>query len=191
MLVTIDEGLATRAEVIREKGTDRSRFLRGDVDRYTWQEVGSSYLISDALAALIAAQWARIESITRARQRIFEQYQSAFTSLASSGDVACPSIPPFAEPAYHIYHLRFATSAARDGAMAFLRARGIEASSHFVPLHLSSYARRELGGHPGQCPVTEQAADRLLRLPLYPGLTADNQRTVIDAVFGFFGRPAA
>jgi dTDP-4-amino-4,6-dideoxygalactose transaminase len=191
MMVTSDEALAARAEVIREKGTDRSRFLRGDVDRYTWQEVGSSYLLSDALAALVAAQWGRIDAITNARRRIFEEYQSAFQELAASGDVTCPFIPPFAEPAYHIYHLRCATPAARDGAVAFLRARGIEASSHFVPLHLSSYARRWLGGRPGACPVTEQAADRLLRLPLYPGLTADNQRTVIEGVFGFFGRRAA
>jgi dTDP-4-amino-4,6-dideoxygalactose transaminase len=72
-----------------------------------------------------------------------------------------------------------------------MRARGIEASSHFVPLHLSSYAQRELGGRAGQCPVTEQAADRLLRLPLYPGLTSDDQRSVVDAVFGFFGRRPA
>jgi dTDP-4-amino-4,6-dideoxygalactose transaminase len=190
MLVTTDAALAARAEVIREKGTDRSRFLRGDVDRYTWQEVGSSYLISDALAALVASQWARLDTITSARRRLFDQYQSAFASLVAAGDVTCPVVPPFAEPAYHIYHLRFLTPAARDAAMALLRARGIEASSHFLPLHLSSYARRELGGRPGQCPVTEQAADRLLRLPLYPGLTADNQRAVIDAVFGFFGRHA-
>ncbi len=191
MLVTMDKELAARAEIIREKGTDRSRFLRGDVDRYTWQEVGSSYLLSDPLAALVAAQWARLGAITDARRRVFDAYQLAFAPLAAAGDMTLPVVPAQAEPAYHVYFVRFATAAARDGATAFIRARGIEASSHFVPLHLSSYARRELGGTAGQCPVTEQAAERLLRLPLYPGLTADDQRAVVDAVFGFFGRRPA
>ena len=191
MLVTMDQDLAARAEIIREKGTDRSRFLRGDVDRYTWQEVGSSYLLSDPLAALVAAQWARLDTITQARRRVFDAYQLAFAPLVASGDLACPVIPAHAEPAYHVYFLRVATASVRDGATACVRARGIEASSHFVPLHLSSYAQRELGGAPGQCPVTEQAAERLLRLPIYPGLTADDQRAVVGAVFGFFGRRPA
>jgi len=191
LLVTMDADLAARAEIIREKGTDRSRFIRGEVDRYTWQTVGSSYLLSEPLAALVASQWQRMDRITEARRRVFEAYQRAFAPLAASGDVIVPSIPAGCEPAYHIYYLRFATLAARNAAATFLRARGIEASSHFVPLHLSGYARRELGTRAGQCPVTERAADTLLRLPLYPSLAADDQRIVIGAVFAFLGqRPA-
>jgi dTDP-4-amino-4,6-dideoxygalactose transaminase len=191
LLVTMDEALAARAEIIREKGTDRSRFIRGDVDRYTWQMVGSSFLLSEPLAALVASQWERIDRITAGRRRVFEAYQRAFAPLAASGDVIVPTIPSGCEPAYHIYYLRFATAAARNAAATFIRARGIEASSHFVPLHLSGYARRELLTRAGECPVTERAADTLLRLPLYPSLAADDQRLVIDAVFAFLGqRPA-
>jgi dTDP-4-amino-4,6-dideoxygalactose transaminase len=190
MLVTMDAELAARAEIIREKGTDRSRFIRGDVDRYSWQTVGSSYLLSDLLAALVAPQWERLERITAERRRRFERYQAAFAPLAASGEVTLPVIPTGCDPAYHIYFLRLATPAVRDAAAASIRARGIEASSHYVPLHLSAYARRELGGRAGDCPVTEHAADRLLRLPLYPALDAGDQDRVVDAVFAFFKRPA-
>jgi dTDP-4-amino-4,6-dideoxygalactose transaminase len=138
LLVTTDAALAARTELIREKGTDRSRFIRGDVDRYTWQVVGSSFLLSEPLAALVASQWRRLEAIVAARRRLFDRYQASFDALRRAGDVTGPTIPPGADPAYHIYFLLFATQAARDGALAFLRGRGIEASSHFVPLHLSS-----------------------------------------------------
>ena len=191
MLVTNDPDLGARVEVIREKGTDRSRFLRGDVDRYTWQMVGSSYLMSDLLAALVASQWQRMDQIVAERRRRFDIYQHAFAPLASAGDVVRPIVPSDCEPAYHIYYLRFATDAARNAAIGALRGRGIEASSHFVPLHLSTYARRELGGRAGDCPNSEQASDRLVRLPLYPALTPDEQQAVIDAVFAFLGRRSA
>jgi len=191
LLVTMDAELAARAEIIREKGTDRSRFIRGDVDRYTWQMVGSSFLLSEPLAALVASQWTRMERTVAARRRVFDEYQRAFAPLAASGDVTLPAITPGCEPAYHIYYVRFATAALRNAAATFLRARGIEASSHFVPLHLSSYAQRELGTRAGDCPVTEQAADTLLRLPLYPSLDARDQLLVVDALFAFLGRRPA
>src|SRR5213078_2097669 len=94
LMVTSDHELASRAEIIREKGTDRSRFLRGDVDRYTWQTVGSSYLLSEPLAALVASQWQRMDRIVAERRRRFETYQAAFAPLASAGDVARPAVPP-------------------------------------------------------------------------------------------------
>ena len=191
MMVTMDAGLAGRAEIIREKGTDRSRFIRGDVDRYTWQTVGSSYLLSEPLAALVSSQWRRMDRIVGARRRVFEAYQRAFAALAASGDVVLPVVPAGCEPAYHIYYLRVPTVAARNEAISFVRARGIEVSSHFVPLHLSAYALRELGTRAGDCPVTERAADTLLRLPLYPSLADADQQRVIDAVFAFFGRHAS
>jgi len=188
MLVTSDPDLAARVEVIREKGTDRSRFLRGDVDRYTWQMVGSSYLMSDVLAALVLAQWNRIDAITSARRERFDRYQQAFAPLAAAGDVARPTVPDGCEPAYHIYYLLADTKPTRDGLVAWMRERGIEASSHFVPLHLSPYASNVLGTRPGQSPVTESVADRLVRLPLYPALSRADQETVVDAVSAFFGR---
>jgi len=188
MLVTSDPDLGARVEVIREKGTDRSRFLRGDVDRYTWQMVGSSYLMSDLLAALVLAQWNRIDAITSARRERFDRYQQAFAPLAAAGDVSRPTVPGGCEPAYHIYYLLADTKATRDGLVSWMRERGIEASSHFVPLHLSPYAANVLGTRPGQCPVTERVADRLVRLPLYPALSPADQQTVVDAVSAFFGR---
>ena len=147
-----------------------------------------AYLLSDPLAALVASQWQRMDRIVGARGRVFDAYQRAFAPLARSGDVILPSIPSGCEPAYHIYYLRFANAATRNAAAAFLRERRIEASSHFVPLHLSAYAHRELGTRAGDCPVTEHAAETLLRLPLYPALGADEQRLVIDAVCAFLGR---
>jgi dTDP-4-amino-4,6-dideoxygalactose transaminase len=191
LLVTMDADLAARAEIIREKGTDRSRFIRGDVDRYTWQTVGSSYLLSEPLAALVASQWQRIDQVVAARRRVFDAYQHAFAPLAAAGDVIVPSIPSGCEPAYHIYFLRFANGAARNAAAAFIRERRIEASSHFVPLHLSAYAQRELGTRAGDCPIAERAAETLLRLPLYPALGAEEQRLVVDAVCAFVGRRSA
>src|SRR5262249_4351597 len=146
--------------------------------------------LSDLLAALVASQWERLERITSERRRRFERYQGAFAPLAASGDATLPVVPPGCEPAYHIYFLRFATPAVRHAAAPFIRGRGIEASSHYVPLHLSAYAQRELGGRAGDCPVTEHAAERLLRLPLYPSLAADDQDRVVDAVFAFFKRSA-
>lgn len=188
MLVTDDAELAARAEIIREKGTDRSRFIRNEVDRYTWQAVGSSYLMSDLLAVLVAAQWQRLDAITAARGARFETYQAAFAPLADAGFVTRPSVPAPCQPAYHIYYLLTDTSEVRNALSSFLRQRGIEASSHYVPLHLSPFARRTYDTRPGMFPVTERAAERLLRLPLYPGLTPPEQQSVIDAVCAFFGR---
>src|SRR5258706_449823 len=145
----------------------------------------------DALASLAArtgialledaalAQWNRIDAITSARRERFDRYQQAFAPLAAAGDVARPTVPDGCEPAYHIYYLLADTKASRDGLVAWMRERGIEASSHFVPLHLSPYAANVLGTRPGQCPVTERVADRLVRLPLYPALSPADQQTVV------------
>jgi len=190
MFVTSDPEVAGRAEIIREKGTDRSRFIRDEIDRYTWQELGSSYLMSDLLATLVLSQWQRLEAITAARRARFETYQSAFEPLAAAGAVTRPTVPAGCEPAYHIYYVLTETVGARKELASFLRQRGIEASSHYVPLHLSPFAQRALHTRPGMFPVTESVADRLLRLPLYPFLSRDDQQSVVDAVFAFFGRCA-
>jgi len=188
MMVTDDPALAARAEIIREKGTDRSRFIRDEVDRYTWQEVGSSYLMSDLLAVLVAAQWRRLDTITAARGERFAAYQQAFAPLVEAGVVKAPGVPAACAPAYHIYYLLADTAERRNALASFLRQRGIEVSSHYVPLHLSPFAQRTLKTRAGMFPITEQVSERLVRLPLYPGLTPDEQQSVIDAVFTFFGR---
>lgn len=187
MLVTSDADLARRAEVIREKGTDRSRFLRGEVDRYTWQEIGSSFLMSDLLAALVASQWLRLDQITEARRDRFRRYQEAFAPLRARRIVTLPTVPRECDPAYHIYYLIAEDVAAQHRLIAFLRGRGIEASSHFVALHLSPFSQRTLHTRPGMLPVTERLADRLVRLPLSAQLSPADQQTVVDAVLAFFG----
>jgi dTDP-4-amino-4,6-dideoxygalactose transaminase len=188
LFVTSDEAMARRAEIVREKGTDRSRFVRGEVDKYTWQAVGSSYLMGDLLSALIASQWQRIDSITAARRERFERYQAGLEPLDAAGVIRRPRVPPGCEPAYHLSWLRVESPAVRSRLAGFLRERGIEASSHFVPLHTSPYAREHLGTRPGTLPVTEDVATRLLRLPLYPSLSVAEQSRVIDSVSAFFGR---
>jgi dTDP-4-amino-4,6-dideoxygalactose transaminase len=188
MMITSDPALASRAEVVREKGTDRSQFLRGVVDKYTWQAVGSSYLMSDLLAALVASQWRRMESLRRARAVRFQRYQEAFAPLAADGSLRLPVIPVQCEPAYHIYFCRVDTASTRGRLMTALRAAGIEASSHFVPLHTSPYATAHLSSRRGDLPVTEEAAETILRLPLYPHLSDGDQATVIDRVLRFFDR---
>jgi dTDP-4-amino-4,6-dideoxygalactose transaminase len=190
MLITRDPALADRAEIIREKGTDRRRFLRGDVDKYTWQEVGSSYLMSDLLAALVASQWRRLDAIRAARQQRWNRYMAAFASLEHQGLLALPAVPRACEPAFHLFYVRLDGSSTRRHLQAALRATGIEASPHFVPLHLSPYARGRWSLRPGSLPVTEQAAESLLRLPLYPTLTPVEQDAVIAGVRSFFGMRA-
>jgi dTDP-4-amino-4,6-dideoxygalactose transaminase len=187
MLVTRDGPLADRAEIIREKGTDRRRFLRGDVDKYTWQAVGSSYLMSDLLAALVASQWRRLDAIRAARHQRWERYMEAFAPLERQGCLTLPVVPTVCQPAFHIFYLRVEGVATRQRLQAGLRARGIEASPHFAPLHLSPYARARWHLGPGSLPVTEQAAESLLRLPLYPTLTTAEQDAVITGVRSFFG----
>jgi dTDP-4-amino-4,6-dideoxygalactose transaminase len=188
LLVTSDTDLADRAEIVREKGTDRRRFLRGEVDKYTWQEVGSSYLMSDLLAALVLFQWQRLAEINDARRKRFERYMQALEPLAHERLVTLPGVPVACEPAFHIFYLRVADELTRQRLQANLRERGIEASPHFVPLHLSPLARQRLHTRAGDLPVTERAADTLIRLPLYPTLDSAEQDEVIDAVFAFFGR---
>jgi dTDP-4-amino-4,6-dideoxygalactose transaminase len=186
-LLVNDPGLVARAEVIREKGTNRSQFFRGEVDRYSWMDIGSSYLPSDLLAAVLLAQLERAEDIQAARARAWKQYEAGLGDWAAEHGVALPAAPAGCGHAWHSFHLVMADAAARDGLIDHLRGDGIQAAFHYLPLHLSPMGRR-LGGREGDCPVTESLSARLVRLPLFTSITDEEVDAVIRAVQAF--RPA-
>jgi len=170
-----------RAEILREKGTNRSRFFRGQVDKYTWVDLGSSYLPSDILAAFLFAQLEASEQIQARRRRIWEYYQEHLRDWAKDRHVRFPIVPGHCEQPYHMFHLLMNSLDERQRLIAHLKARGILSVFHYLPLHLSDMGRR-FGGKPGDCPVTEDVSDRLLRLPFYNDLTEADQAEVVAAI---------
>lgn len=183
-LLINDPALAERAEIIREKGTDRSRFYRGQVDKYTWRDVGSSYLPSGILAAFLYEQLSAREHIQSARKRIFDRYNTELAHWARTQGVQLPTIPADVEQAYHMFYMLLPTPADRTALIAHLKAAEITAPFHYVPLNTSVMGQR-LGGRAGMCPVTEDISDRLIRLPFFTGLTAEQQTRVIERVSCF------
>jgi len=183
-LLINDPKYVERAEIIREKGTDRSRFFRGQVDKYTWMDVGSSYLPSDILAAFLYAQLEARDDIQARRQRIWEYYDEQLRDWAKSFDVQLPFVPPHCEQSFHMYYLVLPAAEKRDRLLQFLNAADINSVFHYVPLHLSRMGRL-FGGEEGQCPVTEDVSARLLRLPFYTGLTETDQSRVVSALKDF------
>jgi dTDP-4-amino-4,6-dideoxygalactose transaminase len=169
-----------KAEIIREKGTDRSAFFRGEVDKYTWQEPGSSYLLADPLAALLNAQLDRLEEIQVRRSEIWHFYRESLADLEEKGMLRLPRVPDYAEPNWHIFYVLLRSGEDRDRVLEYLNERGIGATFHFVPLHTSPYATRYLGYKPGDLPVTERACEMLLRLPLYPQMTEEERERVAE-----------
>ncbi len=184
-LLLNDPAYIERAEIIREKGTDRSRFFRGEVDRYTWVDVGSSYLPSELLAAFLFAQLEQRDLVQAKRKKIWEHYHSCISPWAEEAAIRLPVIPEGCEHPYHMYHILAPSLEKRQALIAHFRSRGISASFHYLPLHLSGMGRR-LGGKPGDCPVTEDISERLLRLPFYFSLTEGEQDFVIGALREFF-----
>jgi len=179
-----DPVLVERAEILREKGTDRSRFLRGQVDKYTWVDVGSSWVLSDLLAGVLVGQLERFEDLQARRHAIWDRYHAATAGWAAEHGVRRPLDPATAPHTAHLYHLRFASLEVRTRFIAHLREREVLAVFHYQPLHLSTVGER-LGGRPGQHPVTEDAGDTLVRLPLFAGLTDVEVDRVLDAVTSF------
>lgn len=179
-----DDSLIERAEIIREKGTDRSRFFRGEVDKYNWVDVGSSYLPSDLLAAFLRDQLEHRERIQTARRHLWNNYQEGLSEWADGNDVGLPVIPSECEQAYHMFYLMLPSLQYRQALISYLLQRGILAVFHYLPLHLSPVGRR-FGGREGDCPVTEQIADRLLRLPFYNAMTEPEQAEVIESIVAF------
>jgi dTDP-4-amino-4,6-dideoxygalactose transaminase len=170
-----------RAEIIREKGTNRNRFFRGEVDRYTWVDVGSSYLPSDVLAAFLYAQLEAHEKIQTKRQQIWTYYFEHLQDWAQEQGVRLPTVPVHCEQPYHMFYLLMPHLQSRTLLISHLKKRGILSVFHYQPLHLSTMGR-QFGGKPGDCPVTEDVSDRLLRLPFYNDLTREDQKRVIEAI---------
>jgi dTDP-4-amino-4,6-dideoxygalactose transaminase len=176
--------LVERAEIIREKGTNRSRFFRGQVDKYTWVDIGSSYLPSDILAAFLYAQLENRERIQAHRKNIWTLYYEALKDWATTHEVQLPHVPAHCDQAYHMFYVLLPTLELRQGLIAHLRQRGIQSVFHYLPLHLSEMGQR-FGGQPGDCPVTERVSDQLVRLPFYNSLTSDDQQRVIEAILEY------
>lgn len=183
-LVLNDPALVARAEIIREKGTNRSQFFRGQVDKYTWVDIGSSYLPSDILAAILYGQLERRPEIQARRQLLFERYEKGLGDWAPQVGARLPVVPVHVGPAYHIFYLLMPSLAARQAMIAHLRTCGVSSVFHYVPLHSSPMGMR-FGGRLGTCPVAESSSDRLLRLPFYNSMTDAEQDHVIDAVRRF------
>ncbi len=183
-LLINDPALIDRAEIIREKGTNRSRFFRGMVDKYTWVDLGSSYLLSDVLAAYLYAQLEARDAIQGRRAQIWNTYHQQLLTWAAQHGVRLPVVPDDCEQPYHMYYLLLPSLKVRTALIEHLRANGILAVFHYLPLHLSEMGQ-QFGGKPGDCPVTEDLSDRLLRLPFYYDLTEEEQARVIAAICAF------
>ena len=183
-LLINDETLTDRAEVIREKGTDRAQFFRGQVDKYTWRDLGSSYLLSDILAAVLLAQLEQRDSIQEKRKRIWTQYASGLREWADANGVGLPHVPPHCEQPYHLFYLLMPSLGERSRFIETLKGAGIHAVFHYQPLHLSPMGRT-WGYSERDLPVTERIANRLVRLPLYCALDEDEMARTMAAILSF------
>jgi dTDP-4-amino-4,6-dideoxygalactose transaminase len=181
-LLLRDDEIAHAAEIAREKGTNRTAYLRGDIDRYTWVGPGGSYVMSDLLAAVLEVQLARLEEITEQRRRLWRIYHNGLETLEKDGWLRRPVVPVEATHNAHIYAFRTRTRGLRAHLLEGLRAAGIQATFHFQPLHAAPFAAERLGDPPS-LPVTEAAAETLVRLPLHARMTpADAERVVEEVV---------
>ena len=183
-LLINDSALVERAEIIREKGTNRSRFFRGQVDKYTWVDIGSSYLPSDILAAFLLAQFEQREKIQSHRRQVWEMYYTGLKDWAHAHDVLLPYIPRHCEQSYHMFYLVMPTLEIRQQLITYLREQGVYSVFHYLPLHLSDMGQG-FGGQVGDYPVTERISDQLIRLPFHNALTSAEQEQVIDLLQGF------
>ncbi|MDE8702809.1 dTDP-4-amino-4,6-dideoxygalactose transaminase [Adlercreutzia equolifaciens] len=182
-----DPACVERAEIIREKGTNRARFFRGQVDKYTWVDYGSSYLPSDMNAAYLWAQLQEADAINNDRLATWNAYYQAFEPLAQVGRVQLPYVPEECEHNAHMFYLVCDSLAQRTALIDFMKARDIYPAFHYIPLH-SSPAGQRFGRFHGKDEWTTSISERLVRLPLYYGLTAEDRQAVIDAVLAFYAQ---
>lgn len=189
-LLINDEDYYERAEIIREKGTNRSRFFRGQVDKYTWVDLGSSYVPSDILAAFLYAQLEAAGAIQAKRQNIWEYYYDNLQEWALNQGIGLPFVPEHCEQPYHMFYIIMPSLELRDSLIEHLKDQGIMAVFHYLPLHISEMGQR-YGGKEGDCPVAQNVSDRLLRLPFYNDLSEAEQARIVKAVtrFGAARRP--
>jgi dTDP-4-amino-4,6-dideoxygalactose transaminase len=183
-LLINDPKYIERAEILREKGTDRSRFFRGQVDKYTWVDIGSSYLPSDILAAYLYAQFEAKDHIQARRKAIWETYDQGLHYWAATNGVRLPVIPEHCEQSFHMFYVLMPSLDLRQALIRHLGQRDILSVFHYQPLHLSEMGK-SFGGQEGDCPVTEEVSDRLLRLPFYNSMTEAEQERVLEAVTDF------
>jgi len=187
-LVINKQSFVERAEILREKGTNRSAFFRGQVDKYTWVDAGSSYVISDCLAAFLYAQLEQRERIQSARAGVWRRYADGLRTWALEQSAGLPQVPAWCQQSFHMFYVLMPTLESRQALIEHLKSRGILSVFHYVPLHCSPMGMR-YGGQPGDCPVTESISDRLLRLPFYNDLSEEVQSEVIGAVREFSVTP--
>ncbi len=180
-LLVNDPALAQRAEIVREKGTNRARFFRGEVDKYTWVDLGSSWLPADLLAAVLVAQLEDAAAIQAARHRVWSAYADGLWGWSIKHGVALPTIPAGCEHPAHLFYLLLPDLATRTRFLAHLKDRGVHATFHYQALHRSEFGEK----YGGDCPVTDRVADTLVRLPLFADLTDREIARVVDAVTAF------
>jgi dTDP-4-amino-4,6-dideoxygalactose transaminase len=183
-LIVNDPQLVERAIIIRDKGTDRNQFFRGMVDKYTWRDVGSSYLPSDLLAAFLYAQFEARVTIQEKREKIWTFYCDHLRQWAADIGARLPVIPGGCEQVYHMFYVVMPSSGDRDAIIAHLKSRGILSVFHYVPLHLSAAGKR-FAARPADCPVTVDLSARLVRLPFYTDITPDEQARVVSAIMNY------
>jgi dTDP-4-amino-4,6-dideoxygalactose transaminase len=186
--ITSDQKLFERGEIIREKGTNRSQFFRGQVDKYTWVEIGSSYVPSDLLMAFLYGQLEQLEEVTSKRRALFLHYLELFRPLADEGLLMLPAVPKECDSNFHRFHILLRSKRERIGLQNSLRDHSILAVPHFFPLHLSSMGKR-MGWDVGALPVTEDIHERILRMPFFYELTAESVAEVCNRIFQYFGLP--
>jgi len=184
-LVINDEQFAERAEIIREKGTNRSQFFRGQVDKYTWVDCGSSFLPSELIAAFLYAQLEEADKINEKRLSIWDAYYEGLKPLEDAGKLRLPFIPEYCAHNAHMFYIILPTAEQRDELITFLKEQGIASVFHYIPLHTAPMGR-QVQPHVPSLPVTEDVAPRLLRLPVYYELVEQDQRRVVDAIEKFF-----
>jgi dTDP-4-amino-4,6-dideoxygalactose transaminase len=178
--------LVERAEIIRDKGTNRRQFFRGLVDKYTWVDIGSSYVPSELCCAFLYAQLEMMPAISERRHNIYELYADHLMHLEADGLLRLPRIPDACQSNYHAFYILLQDVRLRDALLAYLQHNGIHAVFHYVPLHISPIGQR-LGYSEGDLPVTEELSERLLRLPLYHDITEEEQARVIEMTSNFLG----
>jgi dTDP-4-amino-4,6-dideoxygalactose transaminase len=182
-LLVNDPALIERAEILWEKGTNRAKFFRGEVDKYSWVDLGSSFLPSDVVAAFLLAQLEERDEIQRRRRRIWENYRDQLSEWANAHGVRLPFLPDSCEPSWHMFYLVLQSRVHRDGLIRHLRERDILSVFHYVPLHTSPMGKRLSAT--GDCPVTEEISERLVRLPFYNNMTEPEQECVVSAVLDY------
>lgn len=186
-LVINDPQFIERAEIIREKGTNRSKFFRGEVDKYTWVDIGSSYLPSELIAAFLYAQLEQADEITNQRKSIYARYASGLKPLADSGILRLPHTPAECSHNAHMFYIIVENETTRRHFLAYLKENNIQCVFHYVPLHTSPMGS-QYGCIPGSLPVTEELSERLIRLPCYYELSHEEQDRIISRIFSFFGK---